>query len=125
MGGREKPKKKEKDKEKENRGDPMFDNGGFKGESSAKPAPDPALNKPRYFPLLSSSPYLPLLSSPPLFLTLFTYRVDASPRGGPNFNMSLGSQVAKLVLAEAEQSEKALEQIFGDLLVWEERGDKR
>ena len=72
-----------------------------------------------------SSPYLPLLSSPPLFLTLFTYRVDASPRGGPNFNMSLGSQVAKLVLAEAEQSEKALEQIFGDLLVWEERGAKR
>lgn len=29
----------------------------------------------------------------------------------------LGSQVAKRVLAEAEQSERALEQIFGDLLV--------
>jgi hypothetical protein len=42
-------------------------------------------------------------------------RSPRDPHSSP-FALPLGSQVAKRVLAEAEQSEKALEQIFGELL---------
>jgi hypothetical protein len=110
VGGSDKPKKKDRKRSDSKSNDNQ------NGSQSNAPKPEQFAPPrsfihtfPNFLSFHSTSPTLPITYT-------ITNRVDIRVQNA-NGTIPLGNQVAKRVLAEAEQSERALEQIFGELLV--------